>query len=242
MKIRALIAAGAAAAVVAPASAQTFDFESLVHGEIVSNQFAPDLTISGININRSFDIVAAFDTGLIGTADPDLEGPPWAGGNLAVDDDNVALGKALIIAEINTGAGDGVLDNPDDEGRRAAGSITFAFNRDIDLIGFDIIDIEGVVVEGSSLDFFDDGVLVASVDFNDFVDAGSIFFDASIVFGNNHANRFSPITAAQLGGSFDEVTLNLGGSGAIDNLVIPAPGAAALFAAGLLTAARRRRA
>ena len=37
-----------------------------------------------------------FDSLLSNTADPDLEGPPWATGNLAPD---TVLGNVLIIAE-----------------------------------------------------------------------------------------------------------------------------------------------
>lgn len=233
--IRTLIAAGAAGAVAAPAGAQTFDFNSLVHGEIVNNQFAPALTVSGVIPNRGFDLVAAFNTGLSGTADPDLEGPSWAGGNL---DAGFNFGMALIIAENNNGAGDGMLDNPDDEGRRPAGSVNFVFDRDYNSLGFDLIDIENEIIEASSIEFFNDGNLVGTVDFADFVTNGTSVFDASISFGNNHVNRINPIT----GFTYDEVTFNLGGSAAIDNLVVPAPGVAALFAAGLGVAARRRRA
>ena len=235
----AIVAASIASASLAGTT--VFDFEGLQHGEIVNSQLAPMLMISGVNNAKTFNLVSAFDTNLSGTSDDDLEGPPWAGGNLAIDNENVNLGNVLILAENNTGAGDGILDNPDDEGSRPAGSITFSFSQAIGSFGFDLVDIEGVVLEGSSLDFSLNGQSVGSVGLGDFTDINSSLYDASIVFGNNHANRFSPITSADLGSLFDEVTLNLGGSGAIDNIVIPSPGAITLLSMGGLVAIRRRR-
>ena len=236
--------AAIAAATIASASlagTTLFNFEGLQHGEIVDSQFSPSLTISGINNAKSFDLVASFDTNLTGTADDDLEGPPWSGGNLAIDADNVDLGNVLILSTNDDGAGDGILDDPNDEGARPAGSITFTFSSAIGLFGFDLVDIEGVILEASMLEFSLNGQSVGSVSLTDFVDTNSSFYDSSVVFGNNYANRFSPITAADLGSVFDEVTLNLGGSGAIDNILIPAPGALALVGLGGLVATRRRR-
>jgi uncharacterized protein (TIGR03382 family) len=224
-------------------SAQVFDFNTLVHGEIVASQFAPALTVLADNPNRSFDIVAGFDTQFMGsTSDPDLIGPPWDGGNLAVSATEVVLGTALILSENNTGAGDGILDNPDDEGSRPAGSLTFLFDAPVPVFGFDIIDIEGVIMESSTIDFLLNGVLVGNVDFADFVSPASPFFDPTVAFGNNHANRISPIAAADFGAlGFDGVVINLGGSSAIDTIVVPAPAAAALGGVALLAAGRRRR-
>ncbi len=250
----AALAALAAIAVVAPlASAEIiFDFESLVHGEIVTNQFAPMLTISAINPNRGFNIAAAFDTSLMGTADPDLEGPPWAGGNLALSPTETQLGRALIIAENDLDANfDGILDDPDDEGSRPAGQLIFDFSQTIDTFGFDVIDIEGSVQEFSRLEFFFDGTSVATVGFDQFTSVASSFFDATIVFGNNTANRVTPITAAALvaagfvdaEGGFDRVIIHAGGSSAYDNITIPAPsGVLALAGGWLMLTGRRRRA
>ena len=227
------------AAFAAGAGAQTIDFNTLVHGEIVTNQFSPLATISAINPNRSFDIAAAFDTTLMGTSDPDLEGPPWSGGNLAISDTKVHLGMALIIAENDTDADfDGVLDDPDDEGQRPAGQLIFDFGSVYDLFGFDVIDIEGVVEESSSLEFYLGAGLVETVDFSDFTNNASTHYDATIQFGNNHANRVSPINIV---GGFDRVVINVGGSAAFDNIVVPAPSGVGALALGALLAARRRR-
>ncbi len=230
------------------ANAQLFDFETLGHGEILNGQFLPVLGISAVNFNRPFDIAAAFDTTLIGTSDPDLEGPPWAAGNLAISDTEVELGMAIFIAENNLGAGDGFLDDPDDEGLRPSGQLIFDFDRLIDRFGFDVIDREGDI-EGSSVDFYNDGALVGSVAFSEFTTLASMFYDATLVFGDNTANRIAPITAGDLvnagfgdaADGFDRVIINVGGSGAFDNILIPSPGAIALFGVGALGMARRRR-
>lgn len=219
------------------AHAQDFDFETLQHGEIIAGQFAPALSLSAVNPNRGFDIAAGFDTTLMGTSDPDLQGPPWAGGNLAVSNTEVVLGIAVIIAENNIGAGDGVLDDPDDEGSRPAGQLILDFNQTYSEFGFDVIDIEGVVEEGSSLEFYNAGGLVETINFSEFTNNVSIHFDATIQFGNNTANRVSPI---QIAAGFDQVIINVGGSSAFDNIVIPAPMSAAPLLAGLALARRRR--
>jgi len=243
-------AALAALAIATPlANAETYDFESLIHGEIVNSQFAPMLTISAINPNRSHDLAAAFDTSLLGTSDPDLEGPPWAGGNLATSDTETQLGRALIIAENAIGADDGFLDDPDDEGSRPAGQLIFDFSRTVDMFGFDVIDIEGNVSEFSRIEFFRDDISVATVGFDEFSNVASAFFDATIVFGNNTANRISPITADGLvdfgfgdaAGGFNRVIIHAGGSSAYDNIVVPAPSGLLAISGGWLMLSRRRR-
>lgn len=226
----------------AGAQATIITFEGQPHGQILSNQFASlGLTsITANNPHRSFDLAAIFDTTRTGTADPDLE-DPWDGGNIPA---NRILRNAVIIAENNVGAGDGILDNPDDEGNRPAGSLSFQFSRPLVFFGFDVIDIEGVILEASSLSFFLGGTNVGNVSFTQFVtNDGNPYYDPTVVFGNNSANSIRPITAASLGASgFDRVVLNLGGSGAIDNLVIPAPSVGVFAALGGVLAVRRRRA
>ncbi len=213
------------------AHATLIDFNSLAHGEIVTTQFAPTVTISAVNPNRPHDLAIIFDSEETGTADPDLEGPPWAGGNLAP---GTVLGKLLIIAENDVDANnDNLIDSPDDEGSRPAGSLIFEFGQAVGVFGFDIIDIEGSIQEASTIEFFSGNTLLTTVSFADFVAAGPLF-DPTVVFGNNTANRISPLVDQQLGiVPFDKVVMNLGGSSAIDNIIVPEPSTFVLGAIAL---------
>lgn len=230
------VCAAVVVAAAGSAGAQTFDLETLVHGEIITNQFEPALAISAVNFTGP-DIAAIYDTTTTGGADPDLE-DPWSGGNLAA---STFLGNMLIIAENDTDLNnDGILDNPDDEGGRPAGTITLEFENAVSFFGFDFVDIEDNIQETSSLDFFVNGSLLGSVSFADFMSGGT--FDNGVVFGNNFANRVAPIQASSFGAlGFDTVVINVGGSAAFDNFLVPAPSGVAVLGLGVLAAARRRR-
>lgn len=227
-----------------PASGQIYDFNTLQHGEIITNQFEPALTITGTNPNRAFDIIAGFDTQFLGsTADPDLQGPPWSGGNLAVSNDAVAIGTALIIAQNNRdNNNDGILDAPNDEGSNPAGTIDLAFATPISHFGFDFVDIEGAMMEGSSLDFYLNGFLLGSVAFSEFITMGSQYYDPTVQFGDHTANRIQPIPADNfMAIGFDRVVINAGGSSAYDTFVVPTPASGLLAGAGVVVLIRRRR-
>ncbi|CAN5560316.1 hypothetical protein BH09PLA1_BH09PLA1_00770 [soil metagenome] len=217
-------------------------FTTQQHGEIITNQFqaSEGLTVSANNLARPFDLAIIFDTNRTGTADPDLEGPPWSAGNLPK---NTNFGNVLILAENNTDvvAPFGFIDSPDDEGTRPAGDLIFQYNRQLTAFGCDVIDIEGVMDENGKISFFRQGVLQAMVNFSQLVTPGT-FFDSTLVFGDHSINRIRPITAAQLGiTSFDRVVVRLGGSGALDNIVVPEPSALASLAMMASTWRRRVR-
>jgi hypothetical protein len=192
------------------------------------------VTISAVNPNRSFDLAVAFDTSMTGTADPDLE-DPFVSGNI---DGSTFLGNVLIIQENNTGIGDGIADNPDDEGSRPAGQLIFDFNVTIQSLGFDLVDLEGAISESSVIEFFMGGSSVLAIDFSEFEAGGA--YDMGAIYGDNTLNRIGQISVA---GGFDRAVFNLGGSAAIDNIAykVPAPGAVALMGLGGLLAGRRRR-
>ena len=217
-------------------------FESLVHGEIITSQFSDvGMSIEALNFHLPEAMPIAFNTAYINTADPDLQGPPWAGGNLAP---GTILGNVIIVPENMTDANnDGIVDNPDDEGARPAGELSFAFDEMITGFGFDVLDIEGVTQEATMLEFFRYGDSMATISFDEFVDPLSPYYDSSIEFGNNSANRISMITAESMGfDGFTSVLIHLGGSSAFDNIVtIPAPGSAAVLALSGLTLVSRRR-
>ena len=236
------------------------DFESLVHGEIVGGQFSVrhGVTISAINIGEDHNLAIAFDSTLTGTADPDLEDPWIFNGNTGNIPEGTLLGKVLIISENNVRDkdNDNLIASPDDEGSRPAGSIFFDFDFPLAEIGFDLIDVEGPgefepdVDGGFFATFFTGGTELASVGFGDFIDNTSLFFDSTVTYGNNLANRISPISASALSiAAFDRVEINFGGSAAIDNLTwtpvpgtpIPEPSSLALFGVAVAGLVSRRR-
>lgn len=232
-----LLSIAAIVALAGSAHAETITFNELEHGRIVNNQYTSiGVTISANNFARSFDLAVAFDTTRTNTADPDLQ-DPWAMGNLP---SNTNLGKVLIIQENNTGIGDGIANNPDDEGSRPAGELIFNFSRPMTKFGTDIVDIENEVAETGGLKFYRNNNLLAYVTWAMFRNPASSFYDPTIVYGDRSANRISPIFASRFGvDGFDKVVVKMGGSGGVDNIVIPAP-STALLLAGLVGLRRRR--
>jgi len=96
-------------------------------------------------------------------------------------------------------------------------------------VGFDLIDVEGPSEFGRNsgfvATFFMGGDELARVGFDQFINENSMFYDPTVEYGNNKANRISPITVDALSSftgtsitTFDKVEINLGGSSAIDNI------------------------
>jgi hypothetical protein len=229
--------------------AATIDFELLEHGEIVNSQYdsTDGVRIDAVNIGGGPNLAIAFDSAKSNTMDPDLEAP-FAGGNLSGE---ANLGKMLIIAENSIDSnGDGLVDNPDDEGSNPAGSIFLDFDTPVTAFGFDIVDVEIPEESGRagySVQFFMGDNELASIDFESFVDPESPLYDPTVSFGDNHANRIDQIVAAELGvDAFDGIAINFDGSAAIDNLTytnVPLPPAIILLGTGLfgLAGIRRKR-
>ena len=226
-------------------SAAVVDLNSLQHGEIINTQFASQgiTQIVGNNFNNSQDLVVAFDSSGSGSSDPDLEGPPWATGNLAP---NTQLGNLMILqsgtvsqAEINAG----VVNNPNDEGQTPSGTITMDFDQVYTSFGYDLLDIESPTQGGSpthSISFFYNGGLIGTVDSTDYVTNNNPFFDSTIMYGDNSANRIDPITIAELNSffgtnavGFDQVQYFFNTSQAVDTFVftttVPEPASALLM-------------
>ena len=230
-------------------TAGVITFDDIAHGEEATMQI-PGLTIGAVNFSNGIvdahgdhpNMALGFNTLLSGTPDPDLEGPGWAGGNLTPFElANLELGTVIIIAENSfDDDGDGRVDDPDDEGDRLAGMLIFDLANPRSAVGFDLIDIEGIGIgeePGHFATFLMGGVVIDTIAFADFLDGGA--FDQDAEFGNNTVNRIAPIGGF---GLFDRIEITLGGSGAVDNLVLlPAPGALALLGLGLGLLAFSRR-
>lgn len=233
------------------ARAGLIDFNGFVHGEIITDQLkvSDGVSISANNFSESFDIAAIFNTQFAGsTPDPDLIGPAWGGGNLAAD--GVELGNALILAGNSKLSAPGILATPNDEGDRPAGELIFDFDSLQTSIGFDLIDVESITAELGSIEFYLDGVLLDAIWFDEFVTMGNAFFDATVAYGNNSANRIAPIGIGDLtldqnnanAAGFNRVVFSLGGSGAIDTInFIPEPATLSFLALGAVALIRRRR-
>lgn len=276
MNAKTIFTLTAAAAVTASANAavQTIDLDTYVHGRVLNGVDLGPAIGSADNFHRCKDLLVVFDTTERNTRDDDLEGPSgtngsWAYGNLKAS--NEVVGNALIIQEYDrhfagyTDQSKTVVKKPDDEGRRSggtqpgAGEIYLDFLGPISSFGFTLIDVEKTGEFNNETGFFatfSGGGQSSKVAFADFLDPFSSFYDASVEFGNNSANRIDMISAGQLGlTSIENVTINFGGSAAIGELkyepynpgggggVVPTPSAAfaAITGLGGLTLFRRRR-
>lgn len=235
------LAALTALTIASPAFAVTLGFEEFEHGDIVTS--SQGVSITTTNIGGGPDLGVAFDTEETGTADPDLQfsSPGISGGESGWTMGNLApttfLGNVLIIQEHAGSCSAESCGNPDDEGTRPAGSIELDYSAlgSFTEFSMDIVDVESRTAEPGSVVFHLGAVEVASVSFMDFL------VDPTVVYGDNSANRVDVLSGVE----FDRVIVNLGGSGAIDNVkaAVPEPSAALLFAVGgLVVATRTRRA
>jgi len=210
----------------------TFDEPGISQAQIIDNEFSASkgVTFSAVNAGVGTDLVVAYASDLAVTGfDTDLVGPPWSGGNLAP---NTVLGNIIVIEENDFNLdGDNFVTTPaapDDEGSRPAGSIFLEFGNCIEEFGMDMIDVEdpeNAVINSAYIAFFNNNDELARVEFEEFVDNTSMFFDPTVAFVNHYANRINPITLDELEAftgdiifGFNKIELNLGGSGGFDNL------------------------
>ncbi len=202
------------------------DFEQYTTGEEIGGAIAPGVTLGIVNYNGELNMGVAWDAnGFLHK--PKVRGSqtPWLAGNLQGGYDP---GQGLMIQGIGS-----VIPRP--EGKRAAGEYLFSFDMELDSFGFDFFDIDGekefVSPNGYFVSFFSGDDMVGGITFTDLITPGGTFYDASYGFGEASANRLATVTAAQVGGTFDRVRINQGGSGFIDNVrysVVPTPASAAL--------------
>jgi len=152
------------------------------------------------------------------------------------------FGNALILQD-NTG----VIPNDSDEG----GVISFDFTSAVELVSIDLIDFNGSSAsvftltdsEGDTRSFFVPNDWTGEPGAGGADGFGTLMFDQ-----NNQAGFMGNIATFVDSGAFDldgvvSADFDLGGSAALDNLVvvIPAPGGAALLLTGGALAGTRRR-
>jgi hypothetical protein len=164
-------------------------------GEVVSDQYAClGVAISAQNaVSGHPDLAILFDSSAPTGTDTDLASPGPGAGN------DTALGLLLIIAEnaIDTD-GDGLIDDPDDEGD--GGELVFDFAEDMRWFGATLVDID------------DDGA-----DFIDLLDSGGgLLLRLGVSdLGDNSVQRVAP--EAPVSG-VRRVILHLAGSGALADM------------------------
>lgn len=189
--------------------------EEIVHGQVVDNEYANlGVEIYGVNQGGGPDRSVAYSSTGMGR-DSDLEAN-FSGGN-AANTTGAEAGNLLIIQENNTGCGDGICDQPDDEGSRPAGELYIDFNRAIESTSFDLIDVEQVETTGASLSLLDEDRMV--------IEGSELTFESlgqqnGATFGDNFYNTISTIffDALNLTKEVFGLKFDLGGSGAINNV------------------------
>ena len=216
----------------ASAAPVTIDFDGLGNDTVVSStefdaQGVSFTAVSDLNELRTFDINVAN-----GTGDTDLEAPLSRVG----DGTSTPMQNVLIIQEDNGGS------TPDDAGN--GGTFVIDFAQAVTFLGFDAVDFTD---GGSNIIvnlFFDDGDMMSdfSFDFNSMI---------GLDVGDNQFFSFDDTVFGLAGvANVIRATIQLTGSGAIDNIQfdapeVPVPAALPLLLSGLAGlgfASRRRRA
>lgn len=212
----------------ARAATITMNFDSRSHGQIIDTEYQHSksgATFTASNFRDGPDLAVIFNTTRTSTNDHDLE-DQWDMGNIAPD---TVMKNIIILAENDTDAnGDGLIDRPDDQGSEptqgASGEIAIRFDTLLGSFQADVIDVEpnADVTDDIRLGYFAfklAGSEVARVNFTEFVDPTSAFYDPTLVFGDNSANRLPAINVQQLQiRAFDEVVIGMGLCYGFDNL------------------------
>jgi hypothetical protein len=215
------------------AYASVIDFEDQTAGTIVDDEYASLVDISVINYTGP-NLAVLFDTTAMTASggDNDLLGPFNHKNDLLR---GFVTGNVLIIQENVDSCNTDICKDPDDEGSRPAGKFIFDFNTVISLESIDFFDVE-TAENGTTVN---NAIRLFDVDDNEIMpgtfytpDTGGDNMWDQLVFNVDGVKR---------------IELNLGGSGAIDNIrysVIPVPAAVWLFGSGLigLIALARRKA
>lgn len=197
MKLLPIFAALAIGTAALPASAAVFDFEGFGNGDLITSLSKGGITAS-VSVSGGTNEARAFDTQLAANIpnDPDLVGTAF-GGDLKIN----TSGKALIIQEKKANI-------PDDNA--GGGTVTFTFNRLVNLLGYTLLDDAEVIVSAP----------------------GKTSVVENVIGDGNFLNR----SGSPIFGRVSSITFDFDGSGALDNLnvaAVPVPAALPLLLAGL---------
>jgi len=125
------------------ASLSVLDFEGFASGQIIDDEYAPDVLISAVNLSSGPDVAIIFDTTDLHPAGGDLDLVAPFNSNNPDLPDNYKPGNVLIIQERNDcNFETGFCATPDDEGSRPGGEFEFLFSKAITLETIDFFDIE----------------------------------------------------------------------------------------------------
>ena len=211
----------ASLAVAQSSAAFIIDFEDLAAGTIVDDEYsAQGVTISALNFSNNLDLAVVFDSNNPTGGDGDLGGPFTPGPDNPFG--SIAPGNILVIQE------DGDCDaftctTPDDEGSRPAGQFIIEFDQAVTLNSIDFFDVE--LPESGPTD--DNRISLFDIN-NDLI---ALDFFTPDTGGDNQWDR----AVFDVSG-VSRIVINMGGSGAIDNInvtVVPVPAALPLFLAAL---------
>lgn len=251
----------ASAGVHAATTVITFDEDTIAgnvvtlqHGTVIDNQYAAlGVNVSVDNQQSGPDLGVLYNTAP-GTSAPDknndsdadLTGPNW--GNSNFSSGSYSAGNTLIIQENDSGCGDNVCNDPDDQAGELAGYITFDLDFEITELGFELIDFQdnnsGVQeVQNSLVTVYNAAMEQQVFNFSDFTSAQY----GAASFGENSINRVM-IDSFNIAG-VNKVLFEVHGTGALDTLrltsstEIPEPATLALVGlmlAGMGRASRRK--
>lgn len=203
------------------ASAAIVDFEGFATGTIIDNEYqaSQGITINGVNTDRNASNLAViFNTAQPTGGDVDLAAPFSNNRGLG----NLDPGKVLIIHEHPGNCSANNCPNPDDEGSRPAGYFSISFNQSVTLNSIDFFDVEGRETAANAIRLFDA---------NNNEIAANTFFTPN-TGGDNQWDR---VDFGIVG--VKSIQINMGGSGAIDNInysAVPVPAAIWFMGSALL--------
>lgn len=202
----------------ATANAIVLDFEGFAAGTIIDNEYAAlGVAISATNFSYGPDVAVVFDSNNPTGGDGDL-GAPFSNPDLGT----LSPGNLLILQE-RSNCDALSCSEPDDEGSRPAGQFVISFTEGVLLQSIDFFDVEGIEASpNDAIELYDGD--------------NNLISNGFYVPATGGDNMWAPVLFGVDG--VHSIVINMGGSGAIDNIafetsVVPVPAALPLFISAL---------